>query len=60
MTGGLPNALVDVGVLGNPMSGDYLVYAIAGRDLTDRGVTQEADDVTCELIQKLYAMLDKT
>lgn len=55
MTGGLPHALLNVGVLGDPMTGSYLVYGVAGRDLVARDLTQEADDLTADFLQALYA-----
>lgn len=59
MTGGLPHALLNVGVLGDPMSGSYLMYAVAGRDLDNRELTQDADDFTTGFIQSLYGLWKK-
>jgi Beta-lactamase enzyme family len=56
MTGGLPNALLNVGVLGNPMSGSYLMYIVAGRDLENRELTQDADNLTSDFIRTLYGI----
>ncbi|WP_206922941.1 hypothetical protein [Alicyclobacillus suci] len=54
MTGGLPHALLDVGVLGNPMTGAYALYAVAGRDLESRELNQGADYLAAEFIKSLY------
>lgn len=38
------------------MSGSYLMYIVAGRDLASRESTHDADDLTAEVIRRLYAM----
>jgi len=56
MTGGLPHAVLNVGVLGTPMSGSYLTYAIAGKNLRDRESGPQADQVMNDDIQAMYGM----
>lgn len=58
MTGGLPTALIDTGVLGDPMSGRYLLYAIAGRDVANRYDTQESDKFISEALNMLYGTFE--
>lgn len=54
MTGGLPTSLINTGVLGDPMSERYLLYAIAGRDVANRYETRESDELISSVLNMLY------
>jgi len=54
MTGGLPTAMIDVGVMGSISDGNYVVYGIAGKNLPDRSSTSITDDAIAEALRELY------
>ncbi len=58
MTGGLPHALIDVGLIGDIASGEYLLYGVAAKDLPDRTASAVMDQSLADAIRELYRGLD--
>jgi hypothetical protein len=58
MTGGLPNATVHVGILGNIQDDNALIYAVAGKNLPDRSFYATADQAFDEMIRVMYDLIE--
>lgn len=54
LTGGLPNAVIDTGILRGCTSQDQIVYVIAGKHLIDRSVSQASDVALAEMLVSFY------
>ncbi len=57
LTGGLPNALMDVGILGDFSASNYVTYAVAGKGLLDRSIAYGADNLLAQVIFELYSLI---
>ena|GEM_PF-6191000 len=58
MTGGLPHALIDVGLLGDSASGEYILYGLAAKDLSDRALSAVMDQSLADVLRELYRGLE--
>jgi len=54
MTGGLPNAMIDVGILGDFATQEFVFYGIAGKGLLDRRTSTRADEAAGFVLRRLY------
>ncbi len=54
MTGGLPHALIDVGLIGDIASGKYILYGVAAKDLPDRALSAVMDQSLADVLRELY------
>ncbi len=59
MTGGLPHALIDVGLIGDIASGEYLLYGMAAKDLPDRTASAVTDQSLADVLRELYRCLGR-
>jgi ribosomal-protein-alanine N-acetyltransferase len=54
MTGGLPTALIEVGMLGSITNTNSMLYVISGNNLPDRHTTSISDEAVMKTIRLLY------